>query len=204
MTLENEIKGLCTRAKTIGFFGSYTRSDYVEGVSDINVFALSEDKSLLLELASLGVTPLVLRDQELKALCDTGEPLCYYLLYDSKLVCGSLEGFRFNKTNVTCLRLLYYSKSLVKIAIEGFLRGDQVSSVLNSYRSVKSYLRYRCCERGEIPLSDEEVMKCCNNIGGEMCDLFLKIVRSRRDGTPVGFSVVKKVREITLGPESTA
>ncbi|WP_252896820.1 hypothetical protein [Metallosphaera hakonensis] len=175
------------------FFGSYTREDYVEGISDINVFALSDRKEVLLELASLGFSPVILNETQLKIICESGEPLCYHLLYDSRIICGKIPDIHFKTTHTTCQKLLQYSRSQAKLSLGGLARQDEISSTNNLYRGIRSYIMSQCCKDGVIPLSDSEVMECCRSrIGGEVCELFATTRDLRRNKKPVTYWTVRR------------
>ncbi|BCS93851.1 hypothetical protein [Metallosphaera javensis (ex Sakai et al. 2022)] len=75
MISEHQFKEICGRVRALLYFGSYTREDYVEGVSDINVIAIADDKSVLMELASMDLSPVVMNEETLHMLCREGRSI---------------------------------------------------------------------------------------------------------------------------------
>ncbi|MCY0859269.1 MAG: hypothetical protein OWQ54_02440 [Sulfolobaceae archaeon] len=174
----------CNRVKYLAYFGSFTRpEDYVPDISDINVVAISDDKSLLLEMASEGCSPIVLTENSLKDMCDKGDPICYYIMYDSRTVCGSLPAYiRFNFTQLTCERLRDSVIPLILNGIQSFFRYDELSTINNLYRALRALIRWRSCEvQKSIPLSDKDVIKACEGLSlSEICEKFRDISRLRK------------------------
>lgn len=173
----------CNRAKYLAYFGSYARpNDYVDEISDINVVAISEDKSLLLELASEGCSPVVITEKDLKEFCDNGDPLCYYIIYDSKTICGKFpNGITFRITDKTCEKLKKAVIPLILNGIQGFFRYDELSAINNMYRATKLLIRWKTCEVNKtIPLSDEETIKSCETLSLSLCEKFKELVRLRK------------------------
>ncbi|BBL47505.1 hypothetical protein [Metallosphaera sedula] len=197
MISESQFKDVCGKVKALLYFGSYTREDYVDGISDINVIAITNDKSVLMDLASMDLSPVVIDEETLNKLCQDGDPLCYYVLNDSKLICGSLPNFTFIFTDKTCSKLLRYSRTQAKMSLEGIARRDEISSVNNLYRGIRSFIRSKCCTKGKIPLSDEEVIACCKGIGNdEICELFSKVRELRRNREPVTYWTIRRFVKI--------
>ncbi|BCS93850.1 hypothetical protein [Metallosphaera javensis (ex Sakai et al. 2022)] len=129
-----------------------------------------------------------------------GDPLCYYVLNDSKLICGSLPNFTFNFTKETCSKLLRYSRTQVKLSLEGVARGDEISSVNNLYRGIRSFIRSKCCSKGNIPLSDGEVMECCKTIrNDELCELFSRVRDLRKNREPVTYWTIRRFMRVVEG-----
>jgi len=175
-----ELKGLCQKgAKAIAVFGSYVRAkDYVEGVSDLNVFALTRDKQLLLELASMGYSPVMLDEESLRQLCEAGDPLCYYVLYDSKVLCGSLPRVSFKLTDGTCRKLRDQAINSFCFAIESHFRSDELNSVRYAFKAIKLSVSYRVCrDKNRVIVSNDEAESSCKelNLAGcsEMKDLLM-------------------------------
>uniref|UniRef100_A0A2U9IGP5 Polymerase nucleotidyl transferase domain-containing protein n=2 Tax=Acidianus brierleyi TaxID=41673 RepID=A0A2U9IGP5_9CREN len=187
-----DIAELCGRVKSIGYFGSYTREDYIEGVSDINVFAITEDKSLLIELASNDFSPVVLSENDLQKICSEGEPLCYYIIFDSKVVCGSINA-TFIKTQKTCERLKKQIVSFLQMSIEGFFRGDQISSLSNAYKSFRSLIQWKyCLTHDMIPLSNKDLDNACKELNMQ-CATFDDIVNLRKVRMPITLWSLNKI-----------
>jgi len=175
-----ELKGLCQKgAKAIAVFGSYVRAkDYVEGISDLNVFALTRDKQLLLELASMGYSPVMLGEESLRQLCEAGDPLCYYVLYDSKVLCGSLPRVSFKLTDGTCRKLRDQAINSFCFAIESHFRSDELNSVRYAFKAIKLSVAYRVCrDKNRVIVSNDEAESSCKelNLAGcsEMKDLLM-------------------------------
>ncbi len=192
------IAEFCGRVKSIGYFGSYTRDDYIEGVSDINVFAITEDKSLLIELASNDFSPIVLSEDVLQKICSEGDPLCYYIIFDSKIVCGSINA-TFVKTQKTCERLQKQVISFLQMSIEGFFRGDQISSLSNAYKSFRSLIQWKyCLNHDTIPLSNNDLSKACKELNIQ-CSIFDDIVNLRKMRLSITLWSLNKIyKEIRL------
>ncbi|BFH73888.1 hypothetical protein SJAV_18320 [Sulfurisphaera javensis] len=198
--MSENLKGLCKRASYIGFFGSYARkSDYIEGLSDINVIAISEDKSLLLELASEGYSPIVLSKEQLRKLCDSGDPLCLYVT-QSESVCGEFPSeIKFVKTDYTCERLKKSILSLYIISLLAFFREDERSSLENSFRTLRTLIQWRACiENKPIPLSIEETERTCETLGLKFCQTMKDLVLIRRMRAPLTLWSLDKVAEAIM------
>ncbi|BAB65846.1 hypothetical protein [Sulfurisphaera tokodaii] len=196
--MSENLKGLCTRASYLGYFGSYGKKDYVEGLSDINVVAISEDKTLLLELASEGFSPVVLSKEQLENLCKEGDPLCLYII-KSEPICGNLPNVQFVKTEKSCERLGKAVISLYVISLLAFFRGDEKSSLENSYRTLRTLIQWRSCiENYEIPITAEEVEKNCELLGLNFCQTFRDLLLLRRFNAPLTLWSLDKIAEAIL------
>jgi hypothetical protein len=190
-----ELSSLCNKVKALGYFGSFARDEYVEGISDVNVFAITSDKSVLLELASEGYSPLVVSEEELQGMCREGDPICYYLLMDSKVVCGDLKA-NFVKTPYTCERLRKQIPSFLKMSIEGYKRGDEVSALNNAYKSFRSLIQWKkCLVSDNIPLSRADLEESCRELGLE-CDVFEDLLRLRDTKTPITIWSINKLYNV--------
>ncbi|AEB94947.1 hypothetical protein [Metallosphaera cuprina] len=155
--------------------------------------AITQNKRLLLELGSMGFSSVVMTEDQFKIICERGEPLCYYALYDSKVVCGSLPNVKFVSSELTCNELDRLSRAQLKLSLEGIARSDEISSINNLYRGIRSYIRGSCCKRGKIPLSDVEVLECCKeSLDPEVCDLFFKVKEMRIKREPVSYWTVRR------------
>lgn len=83
------------------------------------------------------------------------------------------------------------------MSLEGIARRDEISSVNNLYRGIRSFIRSKCCTKGKIPLSDEEVIACCKGIGNdEICELFSKVRELRRNREPVTYWTIRRFVKI--------
>lgn len=191
---------LCKRAKALGYFGSFTREeDYVEDLSDINVFAISTDKSLVIELGSYGFSPLVISEDQLKELCNRGDPICYYVLYDSKIICGELPRINFILTEYTCERLKKQTFSLLKISYEAYQRQDERSSLANAVRAMRSLIQFLCCEKKlKIPISNKGLRESCKELGLSFCDTLEELIRLKKLKIPITLTSLNKLRDIIL------
>ncbi|MGC9104966.1 MAG: nucleotidyltransferase domain-containing protein [Thermoprotei archaeon] len=172
MALE-ELKNLCSeRVKAVAVFGSYARGkDYVEGISDINVFLLSRDKEALLYVASLGYSPLMLDEESLKRLCESGDPLCFYVLKDSTVLCGSLPGFEFRVQDSTCAKIKAQAVNSYCYAIESHFRTDELNSVRYAFKALKYSVAYRACiEKRVVFASNDEAYRLCRELNLRGCD----------------------------------
>jgi len=194
----SEILEICKKVKLLAYFGSYTRQeDFVEGISDINVFAITEDKYLMLELASLGYSPIVLSEKNLIDLCEKGDPICYYLLYDSNVVCGQFpENVKFNLNNFTCERIRKSIFSFLSSAVSGFLRQDEISAVSNSFKAFRSVIQWRSCVNLKtIPLGNNELKNRCKELNLSVCNEFSDIVLVRRMKAPLSLWSLDRIVE---------
>ncbi|ARM76057.1 hypothetical protein [Acidianus manzaensis] len=188
---------LCSKAKALGYFGSYTREDYVEDLSDINVFAISSDKSLILELGSYGLSPLVISEESFKDLCLKGDPICYYILYDSKIVCGELPKVDFIFTDYTCERLEKSAKSYLKLSYDAYFRQDEVGSLVNSVRALRSLIQFKSCkDKKIIPISDKDVEKTCNELNLKYCDSLSDLLHLKKSKLPITLWSINKLYDI--------
>ncbi|QKQ99114.1 hypothetical protein GWK48_00715 [Metallosphaera tengchongensis] len=173
------------------------REDFVEGISDINVLAVTNDRDVMFELASTNLTPIVVSSEQLRKICNDGDPLCYFILYDSKVICGSLPSVQFKKSDSTCKKLLDYSRAQLRISAEGYMRGDEVSALNYLFRSVRSFIRAKCCLAGSIPVSNQQVMECCKErVQNEVCDIFSTTVSLRKDKSPVNLTLINNFKKI--------
>ncbi len=190
-----ELLSLCQRVKALGYFGSFARDEYVEGLSDVNVFAITDDKSLLLELASEGYSPIVVPERELQAMCSEGDPICYYILNDSRLLCGEVR-VNFVKTPRTCERLRMQIPIFLKMSIEGYKRGDEASAVNNAFKSFRSLIQWKECQVSDkIPLSKEELRNACRDLKLE-CDVFEDLLVLRETRTPITVWAIDKLYKV--------
>lgn len=195
--MSENLKGLCNRATFIGYFGSYARkTDYVEGLSDINVVAISEDKGLLLELASEGYSPIVISEEKLRELCEMGDPLCLNII-NSEPICGEFPSrIRFVKTDSTCERLRKSVISLYVISLLGFFRGDEKNCIENAYRSLKTLIQWKACSENDvIPLSADEAENTCKKYNLGFCQTFRDLLFLRRMRSPLTLWSLDKVSE---------
>lgn len=195
--MSESLKGLCNRSTYVGYFGSYARkSDYIEGLSDINVIVISEDKDILLELASESYSPIVLSESQLRSLCENGDPLCLYII-QSETVCGTFPSdIKFIKTSHTCERLKKSITSLYTIALLAFFRGDEKSSLENAFRCVRSLIQWKACEESlPIPLSIEEAEKSCAKMNLPFCQVFKDLIFIRRMKSPLTLWSLDKIAE---------
>lgn len=193
----SEISQLCGRASYIGFFGSYARkTDYVEGLSDINVVAISEDKSLLLDLASEGFSPIVISKEKLKEICEIGDPLCLQII-NSQGICGEFPSdIKFVKTSYTCERLRKSVIPLYVLSLLAFFRDDERHCLENSYRAIKTLIQWRACEENlNIPLSAEEAEEVCKKLNLSFCQTFKDLVFLRKLRSPMTLWSLDKVAE---------
>lgn len=186
----------------IAYFGSYLSEDYIEGISDINIFILLNNNSvrykLLLDLASTTYcSPVILTKSELKEFCEQGEPLCYYILYDSKLICGSLPRLEFRITERTKNVLRNNIISYYTLGVNAILRNDEISELNNFYRAVRALIRFISVERsGIIPLRDKDIINYCKVQGlKDICELFELISNSRKNRLKLSNYVISKVTE---------
>lgn len=189
---------LCGKAKALGYFGSYTREeDYVDELSDINVFAISSDRSLVLELGSYGFSPLVISEDYFKDLCDKGDPICYYLLYDSKIICGELPRTTFKLSDYTCERLKKETISFLKISYEAYIRQDEKSALLNAARALRSLVQFKSCQhKVKIPISNKELKESCKKLGLNFCDALEQILEMKKLKIPISLGSISKIRDI--------
>ena len=195
--MSEDLKYLCSKASYIGFFGSYARkTDYVEGLSDINVIAISDDKSLLFDLASQGYSPIVISKEKLKEICETGDPLCLYIL-NSQTICGEFPSdIKFVKTNYTCERLRKSIIPLYVLSLLAFFRDDERNCLENSYKALRTLIQWRACEEGlSIPLSAEEAENTCKDLNLSFCQTFKDLIFLRRLRSPLTLWSLDKVAE---------
>ena len=196
--MSEDIKQLCARASYIGFFGSYARkSDYVEGLSDINVIVISDDKSLLFELASEGYSPIVISKDKLKEICKIGDPLCLHIL-NSEGICGEFPSdIKFVKTDYTCERLRKSVISLYILSLLAFFRNDERNCLENSYKAIKTLIQWRACEENlDVPLSAEEAENVCKDLNLGFCQTFKDLIFLRRLRSSLTLWSLDKVSEV--------
>ncbi len=197
--MEANLVSLCKKCKALGYFGSYVRrEDYIENISDINIFAITDDKSLLLELASYnGVSPIVVSEEKFKEICKNGDIICYYILYDSKLICGELPEVKFSITESTCERLKMSSLSFIKLSYEAFKRNDEVSTLENAYRALRSLIQYISCHSlNKIPISNAEIKDTCSKLNLNFCKEFDNIVFMRNMKSPLTLWTLNRIYDI--------
>ncbi|BDC19418.1 hypothetical protein [Acidianus sp. HS-5] len=186
--MEANLVSLCKKCKALGYFGSYVRrEDYIENVSDINIFAITDDKSLLLELGSYnGISPIVVSEEKFKEICKNGDVICYYILHDSRLICGELPKVEFSISNNTCERLKLSSSSFIKLSYEAFKRNDEVSTLENAYRALRSLIQYISCNSlRKIPVSNSEIKDTCMKLNLNFCKEFDNIIFMRNMRNPL-------------------
>jgi hypothetical protein len=186
--MEAKLVSLCKKCKALGYFGSYVRKeDYVEGVSDINIFAISDDKSLLLELGSYsGISPIVISEEKFREICESGDIICYYVLYDSKLICGELPKVEFTINDNTCERLKMSSSSFIKLSFEAFKRNDGIGTLENAYRAIRSLIQYiSCSSLRKIPISNSEIKETCIKLNLNFCKEFDNLILLRNMKSPL-------------------
>ncbi|WP_240931151.1 hypothetical protein [Acidianus sulfidivorans] len=189
---------LCSKAKSIGYLGSYTREDYVEGISDINVFAISEEKSLVLELGSYGLSPVVISEDLFRNLCSKGDPICYYILYDSKVICGELPKVDFLITDYTCQRLEKSAKSYLKLSYEAYYRQDEIGALVNAVRALRSLIQFKACKnkKERIPISDSELENVCKELNLNYCDSLSDLLHLKKHKLPITLFSINKIYDI--------
>ncbi|QGA69298.1 hypothetical protein [Sulfolobus sp. E11-6] len=196
----SEILEICKKVKLLAYFGSYTRQeDFVEGISDINIFAITEDKYLILELASLGYSPIVLSEKTLIDICEKGDPICYYLLYDSNVICGQFpKNLKFNLNNFTCERIRKSIFSFMSSAVTSFFRKDEISTISNSFKALRSIIQWKSCiNLKNIPLKNDELKNRCRELNLSVCNEFSDIVLIRRMKAPLSLWSLDKIVEVT-------
>lgn len=197
--MEASIASLCNRCKALGYFGSYARrEDYVEGVSDINVFAISDDKSLLLELGSYsGISPIVISEEKFREICEKGDIICYYILYDSKLICGELPKVNFAINDNTCEQLKKSSLTFIKLSLEAFNRNDEISTLENAYRAIRSLIQYiSCTSLRKIPTSNAEIKETCLKLNLNFCKELDNLILLRNIKSPLAPWVLNRIYNI--------
>jgi len=194
----SELLEICKKVKVLAFFGSYTRGeDFVEGISDINIFALSDDKSVLVELASFGFSPIVLSEYSFKRMCEEGDPICYYALYDSNVICGEFPfNIRFNLSKFTCERIRKAILPFLSLSITAFIRQDEISTVENSFRALRNLVQWKSCEsNGYIPIKVEEIKETCTRLSVKICNELSDIVLVRKLKSPLSLWSLDKIVE---------
>ncbi|EZQ01907.1 MULTISPECIES: hypothetical protein [Acidianus] len=193
----NDLSSLCKKAQALGFYGSYTRKeDYVEDLSDINVFALSDDKSILLDLASLGYSPVVISSKYFEEICMKGDPLCHYIYYDSDLICGEFPAVKPSINEYTCKRFANMSISSIQLSREAFLRQDEKGSLTWTFRSIRSLIQYISCLGGSIPFSNSQIKEKCLSLGKEVCETLYIIQEKRERLEAISASLILKVEKL--------
>ncbi|WP_338601980.1 hypothetical protein V6M85_01245 [Sulfolobus tengchongensis] len=189
---------ICKRTKVLAYFGSYVRQDdFVDNVSDINIFAITNDKSILLELASLGYSPIVLSESNFIDLCEKGDPLCYYLLYDSNVICGEFpRNVKFNLNNFTCERIRRSIFAFLSLAVSAFFRQDEISALSNSFRALRNVIQWKSCTNlNKIPIRINDLKDKCEELKLSICNEFSDIILVRRMKEALSLWSLDKVAE---------
>lgn len=195
----NQLLEVCKKVKVLAYFGSYTRQeDFVEGVSDINIFAISDDKFILLELASLGYSPIVMSESDFRTICERGDPICYYVLYDSNVICGQFpSNLNFNLTSLTCERLKRAILSFLSLSISAFFRNDEISTVVNSFRAIRNTIQWKSCTLDKsIPIKISELKEKCKKLNMSLCNEFSDIVLIKKLKAPLSMWSLDRVTDV--------
>ncbi|MEM3911651.1 MAG: hypothetical protein QXE55_05080 [Saccharolobus sp.] len=191
-----ELLEICKKVKLLAYFGSYTRQeDFIEGISDINIFAITDNKEILLELGSLGYSPIIANEDTLRTLCEKGDPICYYLLYDSNIICGKFpENLVFKLTPFTCERLRKAIFTFLSLAISAYLRLDEISLSSNSFRAMRNLIQWKSCIKdSSIPIKISDLRNKCKELNMMICNEFSDVILSRKLRSSIPFIGLEKI-----------
>jgi isoleucyl-tRNA synthetase len=129
--------------------------------------------------------------------CKTGDPLCYYIIYDSKVICGTLPEVSFNFTNETCEKLKLYAISNFTLSMQGMLRNDEISSLENSYKSIRNLVRWlSCINKKKIPLRNSEILNEAKEIDEELLQIFKDLVHMRKNKIKITLYQINIISEL--------
>ncbi|ABW02586.1 hypothetical protein [Caldivirga maquilingensis] len=208
--LNNVIKELCNSGATVIVFGSVNRPrDFSRYLSDINILALGGSRVSGIN----GFISLIQTDADaLSNRCYYGDPLCIWLIKDSKVICGSSPELKFNVTTWTIDTIKQLILNNMALLYENLLLGNLTWALNNAYHAVKLTAIYKTID--EPTLDDLELVR---RINGELSTLLLRLHELRLNdlvisvedtdkvageiGTIIGVRLpsVSDVREKTLG-----
>jgi len=194
--LTSSIKG---RLRCIVVFGSAARpKDFVKGLSDVDVLALTEDRPerrhYTFEALDSEVHAVVFAVDEFKELVEHGDPLAFMMKHRVELH-GSIGDLLANlKITEHSAKVLRRSAlAALGLALEHYyVLGDRVKALSHLYHSVRHVARYKASLRGVFPVSDEEVLREC--VDEQLRSLYWRLVKARRSGVDAG-SLRRLMRE---------
>ncbi|MEM1610786.1 MAG: nucleotidyltransferase domain-containing protein [Sulfolobales archaeon] len=172
-------------------FGSAARpSDFVPGVSDIDVLVLvekaPEKRFHFLEFMGTRVNIVVFTPEDLNLLIEKGDPLGFMLRYSIVLLdrgCLALIKSRPRITQYTIRTLRKSIFAALGLAVESYYLETPKESVSYLYHSVRHLARYLYSLKGDeegFPVSDEELL---SRSPEDLRELLKKLIEMRRRET---------------------
>ncbi len=186
--LSSFIKDLCGGGDTVILFGSVNRPrDFSRYLSDINVLVLG--RSRISKVSS--IVSLIRTDADsLTNRCYYGDPLCIWLVKDSKVVCGSLPELKFNVTTWTIDTIRQLILNHMALLYENLLLGNLAWSLNNAYHAVKLTAIYRTIDE---PILDDELL--AGKLNGDLSTLLLRLHNLRLSNLVINDEDADKVAE---------
>ena len=178
------LKGLCGKVGGVLVFGSANRPmDYSRYFSDLNVLLISGKYP---QTYPWGYSYIVVSPDNLSSRCIYGDPLCIWVMWDSRLICGSLPRLKFTETTWTLDSLRQIILNNVALMYEDMLLGNNAWASNWAYHAVKDSLIMMNPTIGN--LSDFNLMNAYK--GSELARLLgeLRVLRRLGQGLPVGLA----------------
>jgi len=187
-TLTSSIKG---RLCCLVVFGSAARpEDFVKGLSDVDVLALTEDRPerrhYFFKALDSEVHAVVFAVDEFRELVEHGDPLAFMMKHRIELH-GSIDDLLVNLkiTERTAEVLRGSALAALGLALEHYyVLRDHVKALSHLYHSVRHVARYKASLRGVFPVSDEEVLREC--VDEQLRSLYWRLVKARRSEVDAG------------------
>ncbi|MGC8570980.1 hypothetical protein [Caldivirga sp.] len=166
--LSSIINELCSSGATVLLFGSVNRPrDFSRYLSDVNVLALGGSRVSEIN----GFISLIQTDADaLTNRCYYGDPLCIWLIRDSKTVCGSPLELKFNVTTWTIDTLRQLILNNIALLYENTLLGNLTWALNNAYHAVKLTAVYKAID---APTLDD--LDLAKKVNGKLSTLLVRL-----------------------------
>ncbi|WP_291764753.1 hypothetical protein [Caldivirga sp. UBA161] len=186
--LSRVIEELCSSGATVILFGSVNRPrDFSRYLSDINVLALGGSRvnevNGFISLIQTNADTLTNR-------CYYGDPLCIWLIRDSRIICGSPPEFKFNVTTWTIDAIRQLILNNMALLYENILLGNSTWALNNAYHAIKLAAIYKTID--EPTLDDLEL---ADRINGKLSNLLLRLHKLRLNDLVINIEDADKVAE---------
>ncbi len=184
------LESVCKVNGVIGvvIYGSISRGDYVNGLSDINIAIVASQEVDTRNLWSLlsgdpRISPLLLQLDKLKDICTKGDLLCHNIFKESLILCGDdrLKNLSIyygpRVTSYTVAQAKNLALSTLSLAIEGYIQGDKNKALRNAYHSLRYTITYYSTRTiQKVPLKDSDMVNTCIRIApSNLCKFFNEI-----------------------------
>lgn len=189
----NILEDACNHGASVVLFGSINRpSDYSPFFSDVNTLIIGDYRVNLV----YGRYSIIVTDSDsLMNRCLYGDPLCLWIIGDSRLLCGKLPDVKFTVTTWTLNSIKQRALDNVALMYENLIMGNSTWSLNNAYHAVKLSAIYLVIYRFMTipPLSDEGLS---NMVGGAVSELLMTLHNMRRGNMGLYDELTNKVANL--------